>query len=863
MVVSQQIAPSALRAYKLSKYANGQPGKMLLEAKRVKRVTSQFMSKSGAKEAAKRMKALKKTASSAKKVADAVKKVNEILLKKVPGSNDLSKANRISAIIGVLAAIGIVALLKFQEFVTGRGFDDLSQTQLDLTKVNTTAVNNGLKLKTLETKLQKYEQELSANARDYHKLNKQQEFFGKSILETKKQANDALFETREGRKIVEGKVAEAKKQSNDALFEARANRQKLEGEITGIRNSFDAKIQQINTQISKFNSNVSDTFQKSVNATISKIQSDLAAIKAQVTAIPPIRPQTPVNAAEINAAAVAAAKAEVNGLKGIIAGLTAQVGAAMALGSTAISGISNLAQGVSSANTTANQALNEARAKPAANIGSLQQQLDEKFAATVAQNAKDLKIRDLQLSDLSKEFDERNKNFFRQSTLSADQRYKEFIDENNKALKVRDLQLSDLSKDFDKRNAEFFAQSTKTSQEIYDGFIEQNKQALGTIKSEVTIVKSDIKTNAIDIAKVDTKLKDQEKVNALALPKLDQILGILPLIPARAAAAIRPDIPTIPQIETAAATGTCRTTQPGGCMNRALNDNAANITSNNNNNAANILDAVNTGANAALLTGQQTILARLGDQLPGGIGGKLSRFADWMHLDRVLNILIFATTIHNGAMLSNNIAQTLLGALNNVLSAIGLKKEDGSTFDLASIINGTIENLVKQAIGANNYAELSANWANAVRVYQATANVFNSITNLANTVISSLEVIGGQQGKIGNALRIWGVVSEKAYSWMNPQPNYENRFFKFLEKTQATASTVSMVAQVPIDIGSAISEVNSQREEFSKSLKQDDSVKPGTPSLEAIKVKEVQDTAKAASASTEISQEDKAEGTAE
>ncbi|MDZ8085618.1 MAG: hypothetical protein RMY16_08480, partial [Nostoc sp. DedQUE12b] len=81
MVVSQQISPSALRAYKLSKYANGQPGKMLLEAKRVKRVTSQFMSKSGAKEAAKRMKSLKKTAANTKKVADATKKASDLATK--------------------------------------------------------------------------------------------------------------------------------------------------------------------------------------------------------------------------------------------------------------------------------------------------------------------------------------------------------------------------------------------------------------------------------------------------------------------------------------------------------------------------------------------------------------------------------------------------------------------------------------------------------------------------------------------------------------------------------------------------------------------------------------------------------------
>jgi hypothetical protein len=132
MTVSQQISPSALRAYKLSKYANGQPGKMLLEANRVKRVTSQFMTKSAAKEAAKRMKALKSTAANAKKIADATKKATDLtekiqsaLFKNVPGSAALDKASRVGGILGILSAIGVVALIKLQEFVSSAIFDSL------------------------------------------------------------------------------------------------------------------------------------------------------------------------------------------------------------------------------------------------------------------------------------------------------------------------------------------------------------------------------------------------------------------------------------------------------------------------------------------------------------------------------------------------------------------------------------------------------------------------------------------------------------------------------------------------------------------------------------------------------------------
>ncbi|MFN6528796.1 hypothetical protein, partial [Nostoc sp. ChiSLP03a] len=191
----------------------------------------------------------------------------------------------------------------------------------------------------------------------------------------------------------------------------------------------------------------------------------------------------------------------------------------------------------------------------------------------------------------------------------------------------------------------------------------------------------------------------------------------------------------------------------------------------------------------ALLIGQQTILSRLGNQLPGGIGGKLSRFADWMHLDRVLNILIFAATIHNALMLSNDIGQTLVGALNNVLQLIGLKKEDGSAFDIGSVISGSIENLIKGAIGAENYTELKEAWAKANRIYQATNNVINSFLNLSQTILQASELIAAYTGRIGNALKKGGVILESAYGWMNPQPKF-NRVTGFLEKFQNGASTI-------------------------------------------------------------------------
>ncbi len=838
MTISQQISPSALRAYKLSKYANGQPGKLLLEARKARRITSQFMSKSGAKEAAKKMKALKQTAAATKKASDLTEKIHKALFSKIPGSNFLDSASRVGGILGILSAIGLVALTKLQEFITDRTFDNLDAISNDLTKTNQIAVQNGLKLKQIQSKVDKFEKELNINAKDYARLNKQTETIGQQVTAAKKQANDALYETREGRKIVTGLAEAARKLANDALYEARQNKVSIEARINEQRISFDAKIQSINAQISKFNNSVGDTFQRSVNATISKLQSDLAATKAQVSAI---KPQN-VDTNSITANAIAAAKSVVAPLQSQIAntnnivnGLQAQVAQIPVLSNA----VSSLGKNLNLVDNKADAAMNEARNKGVPNLAPIQQQLDDKFNRFVADNNKALGIRDLQISDLSKDFDKKLADFNRLNNLTSEQRFQEFKKENDKALSIRDLQQSNLSKEFDQRFADFKRQNELTSDQRFEEFERENRQSLGLLKGDVQQINRDINTTKSDITKIDTKLKEQAKVNEQALPKLDQILDKLPFIPALAAAAIRPDIPTIPQIEQAAAIGTCRTTQPGGCMRRALDDSVANINQNTNN-GINALDIANAGANGALLIGQQTILTRLGNQLPGGIGGKLTRFTQWLQLDRALNVLTFAATVQNHLMLSNDIGQTLLGAFTNVLTLIGLKDDNDQPLDIGNIINSTIENLVKGIVGAENYTVISEAWSKANRIYQATNNVLNSFLNLSQTFLQASELIAANTGKIGNALRKGGVILESAYGWMNPQPKF-NRVTGFLEKFQNGASTIQMVTQAPLDIVNATTELTTASTDFVKAIKEDN--KPEnkatpTPEPDELKAKE-------------------------
>jgi hypothetical protein len=358
-------------------------------------------------------------------------------------------------------------------------------------------------------------------------------------------------------------------------------------------------------------------------------------------------------------------------------------------------------------------------------------------------------------------------------------------------------------------------------------------------------VESQSNATAAAIPAIQAQTRENERLNREGLNKLDQIIPTLagiPAIPAAAAALIRPAIPTLPQIRTAAASGVCQTAQPGGCLNTALNNQTGNILNGLKNNLGNALGAANAAANAAQLALLNTINSKLGEQIIGGIGGKLSRISQFLQLGRVLDALTFAATVHNALMLSNDIGQTLLGIIGNILQLLGIKDDEGNAINVGGIIGSSVENLIKGAIGAENYTELKESFAKANRIYQATTNVLNSFLNVAQTILQASELIAAYTGKIGNALRKGGIILENAYGWMNPQPKF-NRVSQFLENFQQGASTIQMVTQAPLDIATASTEFTNSATEFIKAVKEDD--KPENkaqepPEPEELKTKETQ-----------------------
>ncbi|ARV62730.1 hypothetical protein BZZ01_32470 [Nostocales cyanobacterium HT-58-2] len=276
-------------------------------------------------------------------------------------------------------------------------------------------------------------------------------------------------------------------------------------------------------------------------------------------------------------------------------------------------------------------------------------------------------------------------------------------------------------------------------------------------------------------------------------------------------------------------TGVCRSTQPGGCMSKAFNDLGSDVKGNANTNTGNLLNAINLGANAEQLGILNIINTKLGPELPGGLSGTFGRLWQTLQIDRVLNVLILITTFHNAFMLSNNIAQTLFGAIDNIGQVAGFKwkNEKGDEVGFGGLVSQWTTSFFKSIFGEENFNQMVKTYQSANRMYQATTNMLWSIQSMFDSVRSVTELTANNTGKIGNALKRAGVVFENAFPNMSErvtartatQAKWDN-ILSGLQPVENAVSAFSSVTGGTVSIGDNFNQLKEQRKEFEKS-KQD------------------------------------------
>ncbi|NJO61349.1 MAG: hypothetical protein HC836_24770 [Richelia sp. RM2_1_2] len=279
------------------------------------------------------------------------------------------------------------------------------------------------------------------------------------------------------------------------------------------------------------------------------------------------------------------------------------------------------------------------------------------------------------------------------------------------------------------------------------------------------------------------------------------------------------------QIEAAASAGVCRSTAPGGCMSNALGSAANTINQNTNNWGKNLLDKFNAGANAAQLALLQKIDLKMGAQVAGGLSAavgknleRINKFAEWLKIDRLLNTLTYVNTLHNAYMLSSSITDTLFGAIDNVAN-IFFKDMDGVDIDSRKSVSTYFDNMAKALFGVENWKNITTTIKKYNRIYQAGANIVNSVRSMVDSLRNISEFIAENTGKIGNALMKFGAIGENAFAWMPERVNAQSVWVQRLQNLEEAASGIEMITGEILQITENVNEIKKQTDEFNKEIR--------------------------------------------
>jgi hypothetical protein len=320
-------------------------------------------------------------------------------------------------------------------------------------------------------------------------------------------------------------------------------------------------------------------------------------------------------------------------------------------------------------------------------------------------------------------------------------------------------------------------------------------------------------------------------------------------------------LPTPEDLRAAAAEGTCRTTQPGGCSTKAMAKAAEAPTkaaeaAKNSADAANkkldkALEKLDQAANAANLVLLNRIDTKLGPQVTGGVTGALGRQMArldkisslvndkfnklWQAfgLDRIISLLTLAASLHNAAMLSRDLGETLIETLEAILRAAQnvlpdfLKTPEGKNFDLdlEEFFGNKIKEFLKATLGTDNFYQLKATWTKANRILSTGSNMLGAMRGMQNAVTDGLEVCGGWIAQGFNGIQREGLVSDRTWPWMDESPKFKNkgltRFTENLDNLEDAASSIQQLANSVTEFTEESKELVEATTELKKTLDED------------------------------------------
>ena len=195
------------------------------------------------------------------------------------------------------------------------------------------------------------------------------------------------------------------------------------------------------------------------------------------------------------------------------------------------------------------------------------------------------------------------------------------------------------------------------------------------------------------------------------------------------------------------------------------------------------------------------------------------------HADKVMNALTLMASLHNAAMLSRNLGETLGDLTSQALSTIGIKDSEGSPLNINEAIGNSLNALMTNILGAEVYAGAKETWLRSSRIISSASSIVWTVRSIADSAREVTEWTAENTGKIGNALKKFRVVGEDAYKWMPEKVTATNKWLSKVDKLKAgvdslddAASSFSSVLGEVQNIQSEANELKEQGDKFKQNI---------------------------------------------
>ena len=266
-------------------------------------------------------------------------------------------------------------------------------------------------------------------------------------------------------------------------------------------------------------------------------------------------------------------------------------------------------------------------------------------------------------------------------------------------------------------------------------------------------------------------------------------------------------------ISNAATNAVCNTASPNGCLTKNVTDPLSQAQNALGDKLNTILGLLNAGANASILA---TV---------NNINNVVTKGWASTAIDKTLNAANFALSLHNAMMLSNNVATTIFETLDIAFELVGIEVTDanGDTIGVTDFIKNRLEAVLKNVVGAENYAQLRLKLTIANRIYQAGMNILDNMTDLMDTAMDLDQYTGENIARIGNALRESGSINFNAYEEMLEDLSEHRRrsnWMARLEQAEEVTDNIYAIADNIRSIKEIGTELSENRQELRDSLEE-------------------------------------------